>query len=237
MPAPSPAGDSRLVALRLDLGRFDLRLHCASAPGQGQPHTAREWCRREGLVAAINASMYQAADLKRSVGLMVAAGHVNNRGLTKDKAVLAFDRVDEGVPAADIIDRTCQDFPALRPRYRSLVQSIRMLSCTGENTWEQQPRKWSTAAIGLDREGRLVFLHCRSPYTTHDFIDALIALPLGLRKAMYVEGGPEAQLFVRSGDFELERVGSFETGFFESDDNEAAWPVPNVVGAVRRKGP
>ncbi len=38
------------------------------------------------------------------------------------------------------------------------------------------------------------------------------------------------------GGVELERFGSFETGFFESDDNAIAWPVPNVIGVVRRSG-
>lgn len=233
LPAASDLGDSRLSVLRIDPARFDLVLLNASAPGQDQPLTARAWCEQAGLAAAINASMYQ-TDFKTSVGLMRTAEHVNNAHLGKDRAVLAFDRADDGVPPADIIDLTCQDFAALRARYRTLVQSIRMVSCTGENRWQQQPRKWSTAAIGIDKHGRVLFMHCRSPYTTHDLIEGMLALPLDLAKAMYVEGGPEAQLYLRSGDFELERVGSFETGFMETNANTAAWPVPNVVGIVRR---
>jgi hypothetical protein len=236
LPALSDLGDSRLCVLRIDPARFDLVLLNASAPGRGEPLTARAWCEQAGLVAAINASMYQ-TDFKTSVGLMRTAEHVNNAHVGKDRAVLAFDRADAGVPPADIIDLTCQDFAALRPRYRTLVQSIRMVSCTGENRWQQQPRKWSTAAIGIDKRGRVLFMHCRSPYTTHDLIDGMLALPLDLAKAMYVEGGPEAQLYLHSGDFALERVGSFETGFTETNANTAAWPVPNVVGIVRRAVP
>ena len=85
----------------------------------------------------------------------------------------------------------------------------------------------------MDRQGRVLFIHVRSPYTMHNLIDILLELPIGLRNAMYVEGGPEAQLYVRSGDFEAERVGSYETDFFENDLNDHAWPVPNVIGIVR----
>ena len=60
---------------------------------------------------------------------------------------------------------------------------------------------------------------------------ALLALPIDLAQAMYVEGGPEAQLFARGGGREVERVGTFEA----RGENARAWPVPNVVAAVRRK--
>ena len=68
----------------------------------------------------------------------------------------------------------------------------------------------------------------------HDFIDMLLELPIDLKNAMYVEGGPEAQLYVEGGGRSIELVGSFETGFFEADDNLQAWPIPNVIGVVRR---
>jgi hypothetical protein len=67
----------------------------------------------------------------------------------------------------------------------------------------------------------------------HELVDALLALPLDLRQAMYVEGGPEAQLFARGGGKEIERVGAFEAA--PAADNRDAWPVPNVVTAVRRR--
>ncbi len=32
------------------------------------------------------------------------------------------------------------------------------------------------------------------------------------------------------------RVGSWETGFDENDDNVRPWPLPNIIGARRRAG-
>jgi len=232
-PLRSDRGDSIIRALRIEPSRFELRLLNASAETRGRSLTARQWCARAGLVAAINASMFQ-ADHRTSVSLMRTSTHTNNRRLSKDRAVLAFEPRRAGVPAAMIIDRECDDFEALQGQYGTLVQSIRMISCKGENVWSRQERRWSTAAIGFDAQGRILFLHVRSPYSTHDLIDGLLALPLGLARAMYVEGGPEAQLYVTSGGEEHEWVGGYEARLNEKDDNQVAWPIPNVVAIARR---
>jgi hypothetical protein len=50
---------------------------------------------------------------------------------------------------------------------------------------------------------------------------------------MYTEGGVEAQLYVRSGARSHEFVGAFEAA---PEANREAWPVPNVLAAVRRDG-
>ena len=235
LPAPhrSSQGDSKIHVLRIDPHRFELRLLNASAPGQGQALTAREWSRKHDLAAAINASMYIQDNLT-SVGLMRTRAHVNNPRLTRDKAVLAFDPRSPGMPPVKLIDRGCDDFDAWKTHYNTFVQSIRMVSCKGENVWARGGQEWSIAAVGIDRQGRLLFIHSRSPYTPYDLIENLLSLPLGLAGAMYVEGGPEAQLYVRGGRREVELVGSRGTSLFDGGDNQRAWPVPNVIGVVRR---
>jgi hypothetical protein len=159
--------------------------------------------------------------------------HVNNPRLSKDKAVLAFDAIEAGVPPVQIIDRECQDFDTLSRSYGTLVQNIRMVSCAGRSVWAQQPRAWSTAAIGVDRKGRVLFIHARAPHTTHDLIESLLELPIDLKNAMYTEGGPEAQLYVRGGGEEMEVTGVIEGA--DPGSPMLAWPVPNVIG-VRRLG-
>ena len=235
-PLTSEAGDSLIRIVRVDPRHYSLRLLNASAKNPGEPLTARDWCARHGLVAAINASMYQ-EDHRTSVSLMKTGTHANNLRLSKDMAVLGFDRRDPGVPEVQIIDRECQDLEKVGKRYGTLIQSIRMVSCRGRNVWRPQPKRASIAAVGTDGEGRVLFIHCRSPFPTHDFITALLELPIDLDRAMYVEGGPEAQVYVRAEGREFEFVGSHETGFLPDDDNPRAWPVPNVIGVVRRGRP
>jgi len=233
-PAPraSDVGDSRIRVLRIDPERFELTLLSASA-GDGLKRTAKVWSTDFDLVAAINASMFQ-QDHRTSVSLMRTRDHVNNSWVSKDKTILAFDP-DAGVePRVRMIDRGCDDLDETARGYGTLVQSIRMVSCDGRNVWSPQPRRWSTAAVGLDRDGRVLFVHVRSPYSTHDLIEMLLGLPLDLDRCMYTEGGPEAQMYIHSGLVEHELVGSFETGFLADDSNAIAWPVPNVIGVTRR---
>lgn len=231
-PQPAESGDSRIRVLRIDPQHFALRLLSASASPEGTPLTPREWCARNGLVAAINASMFQ-ADYRTSVSLMKTREHTNNPRLSKDRAVLAFDRIDPGAPPVQIIDRSCQDFDEAKARYGTLVQSIRMVACDRKNVWSVQDKRWSTAAVGIDQRGRVLFIHVRSPYPTHDLIEMLLALPIELNNAMYTEGGPQAQLFVGSHSREFEFAGSYETGLGSSDQLVQGWPIPNVLGVVR----
>jgi len=232
-PKPSDVGDSIIRVLRIDPAHFELRLLNASAAEPHTPMTARGWVETHGLVAAINAAMF--APGGKSVGLMRTRTHVNNAKLLEKNynAVLAFDRLDEGAPPVQILDLRCGDFDKLRNRYGTLVQSIRTITCDGRSAWSN-PKKWGTAAIGVDGKGRVLFVHCRSPYPVGDLVKMLLKLPLGLKRMMYVEGGPESGFYVKSGAFELETFGCYESGFWESDNCPNPWPVPNVVGIVRR---
>lgn len=231
-PQLSESGDSMIRVLRIDTRHFRLRLLNASALTDGRSLPVREWCLQFDLQAGINASMYQ-EDRITSVSLMRTTGHINNPRLSRDKTILAFDPVDSSGPAVRLIDRQCDNFNRLKNRFRTLVQSIRMISCRGTNVWHQQSERWSTAALALDRDGHVLFIHVQSPYSTHDLINILQALPLGIERAMYLEGGPEAQLYVRSGERSWEFHGSYGGRFSDPAPPTYAWPIPNVIGIAR----
>ncbi|MBW2430549.1 MAG: phosphodiester glycosidase family protein [Deltaproteobacteria bacterium] len=232
-PFSSEIGDSKIRILRIDPQRYQLRLLNASAFENGRPLSAKQWSRQKGLVAAINASMYQ-EDYKSSVSLMRTRAHVNNPRLSKDMTILAFDRKDADVPLVKMIDRQCEDFKIWQKKYNTMVQSIRMISCTGKNVWTKQPQKWSTAAIGIDDRDRVLFIHVGSPYSTHDVIAILKKLPLNIARAMYVEGGPQAQLYINIGEHEHEFVGNYEIEIQGDMKKLISRPVPNIVGISLR---
>ena len=232
-PQRAEVGDSLVRVLRIDPQNYRLRLLNASAIVDGVPLTPKQWCRQNGLIAAINPSMFQ-TDYKTSVSLMRTQNHTNNPRLSKDMAILAFNRQSADVPRAKIIDRQCEDFQNWKQKYGILVQSIRMLSCTGQNVWKQQQRRWSTAAIGIDAKGHILFIHVRSWYSTHDLINILKKLPLNISRAMYTEGGPQAQLYIKVGNTEFEFAGSYEISPNKANESPVAWPLPNVVGISKR---
>ena len=84
-----------ITVLRINPKNFKLQLHNSSAPGNGQLLSTKQWCEKENLVAAINASMYQ-TDYKTSVSLMKTSKYINNPRLSKDKTILAFDPKQSG---------------------------------------------------------------------------------------------------------------------------------------------
>lgn len=234
-PQQSVGGDAVIRVLRIDPRRYGLRLLNASAIKEGSAMSAKEWVLKFGLQAAINASMYQ-KDYKTSVSLMRKKGHVNNARLSKDKAILAFDSKNPHAPPVRIIDRQCDDFHEIKNRYQVLIQNIRMISCRGINVWRQQSGRWSTAALALDSSGKVIFIHVKSPYSTHDLADILLDLPLGIDRAMYLEGGPQAQLFVQSGGKSYEFFGSYSGTFSNTASSSFDWPIPNIIGVYLKPG-
>ncbi|MBC8283096.1 MAG: phosphodiester glycosidase family protein [Nitrospinae bacterium] len=233
-PAPkkSIVGDSLIRILRADPRFFSLRLLNSSASKTKKRYSVKKWVNQNSLVAGINASMYQKNQVS-SVSYMKTGKHVNSTWLSKDKTVLAFDPTEKEIPTVKIIDRECEDFSTLKNQYATLIQSIRMVSCKGENVWAPQNKMWSTAAVGIDKKGKILFIHVRSPYPTHELVNMLLQLPINLERAMYVEGGADAQLYINTGKEEKEFIGSYSTGSREHDGNTFSRPIPNVLGLVR----
>ena len=88
---------------------------------------------------------------------------------------------------------------------------------------------------GMDADGHALLIFCRSPYTMHDYVNILLQSPLRIRQAMYLEGGPEASLSINSGAVVRNLFGSYETGFTENDASNAAFPLLNVIGIVKKR--
>ena len=233
-PKKSIVGDSLIKVLRADPHFFALKLLNSSASKTKKRYSVKTWVNQNSLVAGINASMYQRNQVS-SVSYMKTGNHLNSKWLSKDKTVLAFDPIEKEIPKVKIIDRECEDFNLLRKKYATLIQSIRMVSCKGENVWAPQNKIWSTAAVGTDIKGRILFIHVRSPYSTHDLINMLMQIPIKLERAMYVEGGADAQLYINTGKEEHEFIGSYSTGLREHDQNTFSHPIPNVLGLIRVK--
>ncbi len=108
-----------------------------------------------------------------------------------------------------------------------------MISCDGKNVWNRQNSKWSTLAIGMDTNGNMLLMFSRVPHSVHDFIDIILSLPLSLKSAMYLEGGPQASLYLSTPKLTLERSGIWE-GFEESNAFQFSLPIPNVIGITKK---
>ena len=234
---PNEISDRKITILRIDPKLWEQEFAGVSQnPDQlHNLHTTQEWCEIRGYVVAINAGMFQ-TDYVRNVGYLKAGDHLNNPGVNDYLSVAAFDPVQEGLPYFRIFDL---DLPGITmedivDEYGTVIQNLRLIKRPEENRWKQQDKRWSEVALGEDIDGSILFIYCRSPYSMHDLNEMLLGLDIGLQCAQHLEGGPEAQLYIKVDEFEQQLIGSYETDFYPRDDNHVAWKVPNVIGVKQR---
>ena len=51
-----------------------------------------------------------------------------------------------------------------------------------------------------------------------------------LRNAIYLEGGPETSLYIDINDIRIEKIGSYVSQTYPTDDNNNFWELPNIIG-------
>jgi hypothetical protein len=221
----------RLYIVRVDPALARVTVGLASE-AHGKSRTAAEWCRTSGFSVAINAGMFQNDQLS-NVGYLRHGQHANNARWNDYRSAVAIGP-PSGTPHAVLwLDL---DDPAARQRaisYEIVIQNLRLMTGDRRNVWSQSPRQWSEAALGFDKQGRLLFLFTMAPYAMRDFVDLILQLPLDAAGAMHLEGGPEASLSIHAGGVDLDLAGSYETGFWSDDSNTRQWSIPNVIGVSR----
>ena len=178
--------------------------------------------------------MFQ-TDYISNVGYMKNGDYVNNPLVHKKyKSITAFNPVDKKSPPFKIFDLDKNGFDVINREYKTVIQNLRLIKRPGQNRWKSQNRMWSEAALGQDKKGNVLFIFSRSPYTMYEFNEILLSLPIDLQCAQHLEDGPEASLYLSHNGITIEKVGSYETDFNENDDNYAYWPIPNVLGIIKK---
>jgi hypothetical protein len=230
-PRATKVGDSKIIVARIDPARFKLRIYSAHQLKTGRLPIDR-WMKRYNLTAAINAGMFEPNGRPNGY-TRIGNITLNPNRKSKYNAFLAIGPDRPGLPRATILDPSCDNVKILEKHYRVIMQGMRMVDCKGANLWKKSSRIWSTAALAVDGKGRILFIHSRSPWDVHDFNQILLELPMGVKRAMYLEGGPEASLAVNAAGFSILRIGSWETRFKENDNNDKPWALPNIIGVQR----
>jgi hypothetical protein len=224
-----------IVILKIDPAFYTFHLLTASEH-DGRPRSSRTWCEEFDLKAAINAGMFRADAPLKSTGYMQNYLHLNNPRFNEVYgAFLVFNPKTTGIPDVRMVDsRTQTDWRDIVQKYHTVIQNYRLISGgAAVEGWQDTDIRYSAAAVGADNGGRTLFILSRAPYSIQDFVRALMGLPLAIQSAMYVEGGPEATLYVNV-EKKAEWPGGVETGFPEKDDDWSQWRVPNVIG-IRKK--
>ena len=124
---------------------------------------------------------------------------------------MAFDpKKGKDIPSFRIFDLDASGvtMQSILDDYNSAIQNLRLIKKPGINVWQQQDREWSEAAIGEDKEGRILFIFSRSSFSMYDFNKELLQSGIGIVAAQHLEGGPEAQFYLKINDFKIDMCGS-----------------------------
>lgn len=232
--APSQEEESpaSIDIVRIDPALFRFSLHSASQDG-GMPHSILDWAEQEELVLAINASMYL-PDHVTSTGYLRYGSHSNNPRIhSKFGAFFVAEPDHADLPQAAILDRERDSWEEKLPHYTLVAQNYRLIDTDGKVLWLPGGPANSIAAIGQDREGHILFIHCRTPMSGEAFAAALLERPLALRSLMYVEGGSQAAMLVRCAKLSRLWLGQSSASFLRPLENSLT--LPNILG-VRRRG-
>ncbi len=242
-----PVGDRQITIVRVDLRAYRLRFLTEARHGPRRPAPA--WARDHRLAGVSNAGMFLPSG--RSVGFMVQDGDVvSNRRVTKYRGTIGFEERAGAASSTRTSDATAppealevggpgcpaSDVDGFAARFRNVLQAYLLVDCAGRAMPWPNRKRFSAAAFGRDREGRAVFVHVRTPYRMEVFNRMLANPTFGIRGLIYLEGGPESSLYVDAEGQRVTEVGSYETGFYESDANRAYWDLPNVVAFEARGG-
>lgn len=235
-PIKSEIGDSKISLVRMDKDLFEFDIYSATE-FDSLPRSVKAWAKKFKLNIAFNAGMYsQENTLLSRAFLKSSEKHVNNPTIIEDfNLMMAMCPNVNHRENIEVLDLTCENFDQMKNEFDCYAQGLRMIDCNGKPMfWKKKVQSCSMiiAAEGTDNKFYLIF--CRSPYTHNQMIEFMLKMPYGIRNAIYLEGGPETSLFIDVNEHHIEKVGSWVSETWESDENKHFWNLPNVVGIKNR---
>lgn len=231
----SSVGDSKITVLKINPDTFDFVL-ALSTESDSMPQTIKEWCENKGFDAAINAGMYSLQDHLSGRGFTKNYKHINNPVFKDDfNALAAFNPISSANQKIVIIDKMNPGWENLLTQYQSVFQSIRMIDNTGTPVfWKNKNELFcSMTILAIDNDRNVLFLFTRSPYSANDMIRFMQKPELNIKTAMYLEGGPEANIYVKTDSVPLVKFGSYISGVYATDTNSKLIKMPMILGVKR----
>ncbi len=233
-PAAYPHGRRfEIVVVRIVPERFDFVVRSAAEAGE-RALPLRAWAERHGFVAAINAGMYL-PDGVTNTGYLRVGDCLNNPRIAGAFGAFFLAGPDSpDLPGVQLLDRTEDAWEELLPRYAMAVQNYRFIDAGRRLLWRPGGPEHSVAAVGRDGKGRILFIHSREPLAGVELGRLLLGLPADIRLVMYVEGGSQAGLVVRTPKLTRLWTGVFGADLWTSVMSNT--PLPNVIGVKRKHG-
>jgi len=231
-PGKSILNDSKIFILKADPRLCNFRMLSSSEHGK-RNRTADEWAKEFRVNVVVNAGMFNMSNSRTNKGYMKNYSHINNGKMNGFyNVMMAMNPKKESDPEMMLYDLTCNKWESIRTSYDTFCQGMRMIDCNGNKmAWDKRPGQSCSMVISAtDITGNIYFIFARSPYTHQKMIDFMVQLIPDIRTTVYLEGGPEASLYIQTPDTTISKIGSYVSTTYENDNNNHFWKIPNVIG-------
>jgi uncharacterized protein YigE (DUF2233 family) len=201
------------------------------------PRSIREWQAELNAPVVFNASYYDKAG--QPVGLVISDGKLlgplHNR-LMRGMFVAEPRGMSPDLPRATILDLRANPINPRKLPWSQGVQSFPLLlDYKGNIRVTNSDKKSYRTVIAADRVGNILVFNTASRFfTLHDFARFLKASAFNIDSALNLDGGTEAQLFIKSADFEYFSPPSWETSIGTLLEGDK-FMLPTVVGVFPRQ--
>lgn len=229
--------DRKLTILKINPQYYESNIY-ASLAIDSIKRTISQWANNFNLNIAFNAGMYSLTDTYQSIGYLKSNDSIVQSVWKDNFYVLAlFQPTCNSVLPFDMIDMANESHDSVLRCYSSAVQSIRMIDCFGKQVvWKPKRLIYSSMIVlGEDVEHNAIVAFTRTPLSANQMSHLLVNLPLNIRTTMYLEGGPEACLYVSTDDTLILKNGSWVSQTFPTDTNTQYWDLPQIIGFKYRK--
>ncbi|NEW83172.1 MAG: hypothetical protein GZ094_12505 [Mariniphaga sp.] len=235
-PEKSILNDSKIFILKVDPRFCNFSMLSASEHGN-RNRTADEWAKKFNVNVVVNAGMFNMSNARTNKGYMKNYSHTNNGKMNGYyNVMMAMNPKKASDPMMMLYDLTCIKWESIRNDYHTYSQGMRMIDCNGNKmAWDKRPGQACSMVISAtDIIGNIYFIFVRSPYTHQKMIDFTVQLIPDIRTTVYLEGGPEASLYIQTPDTTISKIGSYVSKTYENDNNDHFWKIPNVIGIQSR---
>ena len=203
----------------------------------GQPRSITLWQQELGAPVIFNASYYcrnaQPCGLVLSNGKPIGPKH-NSR--MRGMFVAEPKGLSPDIPRATILDLTITPINVKTLPWTQGVQSYPLLlDYKGHIRVRSSAKTAQRTVIAIDRNGYILIFNTNQAYfTLRDFANFLKASALEIDSALNLDGGTEAQLYIKTKDFEEFSPASWESRLGNLLDQKKFW-LPTVVGVFPRQ--
>lgn len=235
-PRKAVVNDSKISILKINPTLYSFKM-LSGTQIDSVSRCVVDWAGLENLSVVINASMYDLRRKQFSKGyLRNTMDYANNANFWEGyNMAICFNPIKKDLPNFDVVDLKCTPFEQVKKNYASIAQGMRMIDCDGiPLSWNKNPQSCSQLIVCKDLIGNIYYIFTRSPYTHTEMIQFMMGFETKLVSAIYLEGGPQTSLLIDTDTHRIEKLGSFVSRTYPTDKNAEFWPLPNVIGIVKK---